>query len=56
MQKPNRKVASGGFAGAVSVLLVWGLNSAGIEVPAEAAAALTSVVTFAVAYFVPEKS
>ena len=55
MQKPNTKVAAGGLAGGLSLLVVWGVGAAGIEVPAEVAAALTTIITFAVSYFVPER-
>lgn len=56
MQKPNTKVAAGGLAGGLSLLLVWGIGALGVEVPAEVAAAITTVITFAVSYFVPEKT
>lgn len=56
MSKPNTKVAAGGLAGSLSVLIVWGLSSLGIEVPPEASAALATVVAFGVSYLVPEKS
>lgn len=35
------------------MLIVWGMNSAGLEVPAEVAAAVTTLLTFAVSYMVP---
>lgn len=54
--KPNRKVGSGGVAGALSVLLVWILGSSGVKVPPEAAAGMATVIAFAVSYLVPEKS
>lgn len=53
---PIRKVAFGGLAGAISVLLVWLYNtfvSPGQPMPADLAAILTTVLTFIVAYFVP---
>lgn len=53
MQKPDRKVAAGGLAGGVSMLIVWGIGAAGVEVPAEVAAAITTIVTFVTSYFVP---
>lgn len=56
MQKPNTKVAAGGLAGGLSMLIIWGIGAAGVEVPAEVAAAITTLITFAVSYFVPEKA
>ena len=55
MQKPNTKVQAGGFAGGLALLIVWGLGQCGVTVPPEAAAAIATVLSFAVAYFVPEK-
>lgn len=52
--KPQRKIVAGGIAGAVSSLAVWALQQfAGIEVPAEQAVAITTIITFVVQYFVP---
>jgi len=56
MQKPNTKVAAGGLAGGLSMLIIWGVGAAGVDVPAEVAAAITTLVTFVVGYFVPEKA
>ena len=50
--KPDRKVAAGGLAGALSVLLVWFMNLGGVDVPAEVASALTTIIGFGTAYFV----
>lgn len=51
--KPDRKVASGGLAGALSVVLIWILNTNGVKVPPEIASAITVIVSFAVSYVVP---
>ena len=52
--KPQRKVLAGGIAGAVSSLTVWALQIfAGIDVPAEQAVAITTIITFIVQYSVP---
>lgn len=52
---PTRKVAAGGFAGAATIVLVWALGAATeVAVPPEVAAAMTTVLTFAVAWWVPE--
>jgi H+/Cl- antiporter ClcA len=52
----NGKVGAGAFAGALSVILVWGFSLfAGKDaVPPEIAAAFTTVLTFAVSWFVPD--
>lgn len=55
MQKPNRKVAAGGLSGGLSLIIVWLLGQTDAEVPPEVAAALTTVITFVVGYFVPDK-
>jgi hypothetical protein len=51
---PTPKVAAGSAAGALTVLLVWVLGSFGVDVPAEAAAALATLLGFATAYMVPD--
>jgi hypothetical protein len=55
---PTRKVMAGGAIGAAITILVWVLNAfkllpQGQQIPAEVAAALTTLVSFAVSYFVP---
>ena len=53
---PARKVWIAGVAGAVTTLLVFVLNLALSEekqIPAEIAAALVTVVSFLLSYFVP---
>ena len=55
---PTTKVISGGVAGAISVLVVWAVNSfkllpSGTQIPGEIASALTTILSFAVSYFVP---
>ena len=47
------KVATGGIAGAVSILLPWALSLAGITVSPEVASALTTVTTFVAGYLQP---
>jgi Mg/Co/Ni transporter MgtE len=55
---PSRKVGSGALTGAVSIILVWVLNSfvftGGTKITGEIASALTTILTFLVSYFVPE--
>lgn len=53
----NPKVAAGGVAGAVTIILVWILNTgAGVDVPPEVASAITTVLSFAAGYMMPSKS
>ena len=49
-RKPTKKVAAAGTAGAASIVLVWLLGQAGVEVPAEVASALTTLIAFAGGY------
>lgn len=54
IDKPDRKVGVGAMAGALSILIVWGMTDGlGWEVPATIASAITVVVTFITSYFVP---
>lgn len=54
---PTRKVGSGALAGAVTVIVLWIINTAtGVEVPPEVASAITFLLMFAASYFVPEGS
>ena len=47
----EKKVAAGGFAGALSILPVWALHGGlGMDVPPEVASALTTVISVGVAY------
>jgi len=46
----HSKVGAGAFAGALTVLAVWGIDSAGIDIPAEAAVALSVVFSFIAGY------
>ena len=50
---PTRKVAGGGIAGAITVLLVWLYNQYVGELPPEIASAITTIVSFVAAYVVP---
>jgi len=56
---PTRKVASGGLASTMAVLLIWLYDTCGLPgapVPPETAAALTAMTAFAVSYAVPPAS
>lgn len=50
---PRRKVAAAGLGGASAVLIVWVVGLFGVELPPEVAGAITTIVGFLVAYFVP---
>ena len=51
---PQRKVAAGGIAGALSSIIIWAMKEyGGVEVPAEIAVAITTLVVFGLQYFVP---
>lgn len=50
---PEPKVAAGGAAGAVTVLVVFIAGQLGLEVPPEAAAALTTLLAFGAGYLTP---
>jgi Na+/proline symporter len=55
---PTRKVTFGAFAGALTAILVWILNTFEVlpnatQIPGEIASAMTTVLTFLVSYLVP---
>lgn len=51
---PVRKVAAAGLGGAATTLILYiAKHYAGIELPADVAGAVTTIVTFGLAYFVP---
>lgn len=51
---PQRKVVAGGLAGSIVSLALWCLSEfAGVVMPGEQAAALTTIVSFGLAYLVP---
>lgn len=53
---PTNKVAASGIGGAVSVVLIWLINTVfGIEIPSEVAAAIATVAGFASGYLIREK-
>jgi hypothetical protein len=52
-RRPVRKVGSGAISGAVTTVIVWLIGATGVPVPPEVAAALTTIMTFVVAYLVP---
>ena len=55
---PTRKVTAGGTGGAIVIVIVFILNTykvlpGGAQVTGEVAAALTTIISFAVSYLVP---
>lgn len=53
---PNRKVAVGGFAGAAMIIIAWASKEfAGIVIPAEVALSISTLIVFALQYFIPNK-
>ena len=52
---PTTKVAAGGVAGAITVLLVWILGMFNVAVPPEVSSAFTVIISFAASYFVRER-
>lgn len=44
--RPSAKVAAAGVGGAASVVIVWALSLAHVEVPAEVAAAFATLLAF----------
>lgn len=53
---PTSKVVAGGVAGAAVTVIVWGASLVGVEVPVEVATSAVVLVSFAVAYLVPDPS
>ena len=54
-KKPNRKVGAGGIGAAVVTIAVWATHAfSSVEIPAEVAAAASTLVGFVAAYFVRE--
>lgn len=50
----SRKVGASGIVGAVAGLLIWASKAyGGVEVPGEVGSYITTIITFAVGYFVP---
>ncbi|WP_349866854.1 hypothetical protein [Leifsonia sp. WHRI 6310E] len=53
---PTSKVVAGGVAGAAVTVIVWVASLVGVEVPVEVATSAVVLVSFAVAYLVPDPS
>lgn len=55
MDTPNRKVMAGGLAGALTIILIWAVQSfSTVVVPGEVGSAITAVLSFIVSYFTKE--
>lgn len=52
---PTTKVAAGGAAGALTVLLVWILGLLEVTVPPEVASAITVIISFITSYLVKQR-
>ena len=52
---PVPKVAAAGIGGAVTTLVVWGLQAFGVEVPPEAAVAIGALAAFIAGYLKSEQ-
>jgi len=50
---PEKKVTAATLAGAIVTILIWILHMAKIDMPAEVATALTTVIVFVAAYLAP---
>jgi hypothetical protein len=53
--KPRPKVAASGSAGAATILIVFIAGELGLDVPPEAAAALTTLLSFAAGWVKKDK-
>ena len=51
---PTKKVGAGAVAGALSVLLVWAVQQAGMDVTAEISSAFTTLLTFVTSWMVKD--
>lgn len=54
-KKPTPKVAAAGVGGSLAVVLVWVAGLAGVEMPAEVAAAVALLLSFGAGYLKRER-
>lgn len=53
---PTNKVTAGALTGALMSILIWGLKEfAKIELPAEVAVGVSTLISFVVSYCIPNK-
>jgi ABC-type enterobactin transport system permease subunit len=50
---PEKKVTAATLAGAIVTILIWILHMAHINIPAEVATAITTVIVFVAGYMAP---
>jgi hypothetical protein len=50
---PEKKVTAAALAGAIVTILAWILHMAGVDVPAEVSAAITTVLAAVAGYLAP---
>lgn len=50
---PEKKVTAAALAGAIVTILVWILHMAGVDIPAEVAAAITTILAAVAGYLAP---
>lgn len=50
------KVAAGSLAGALTIILVWGLSFAKVQIPPEVASAITVLISSFTGYLTPAGS
>lgn len=50
---PEKKVTTATLAGAIVTILIWILGLAGVHMPAEVAAAITTILTALAGYLTP---
>ncbi len=53
---PTNKMQASGLAGASSILVMWILGMFNVQVPAEAASAITVLFSFIAGYFAPKST
>lgn len=50
---PEKKVTAATLAGAIATILVWVLHLTGVDIPAEVAAAITTILAAVAGYMAP---
>jgi hypothetical protein len=50
---PTQKVQAGFIAGALTTIIIWIVQAKGVAVPGDVAAAITTILSALLAYFVP---
>lgn len=55
-RRPTRKVGSAAIGGAAATVILWVIGSVGLLIPPEVAAAITTIISFGVAYLIPAEA